>query len=297
MKYNAPNVHERLKNIDTIRYFIRDYFLRIQPWHKLRKICIRYCPIWFNFHDFFFIIYFCQKDVHYESDIVPIFEQWARLDPALRFDTSLRPELFKKMLINFIDNLNRYDRLSMGRCHLEAYNYSDNRSFEKISNEVLAFNHMVHLFIGHVAETFDIFVRTQLPHIKAYNLSLVTNYYHYSNVVYYFWQVFWEVQNGNTETTLEVITERDTYILRIIPGQDQIAMAKDKNDVEKIRKYLLLETPAMVSWLTALNVDGNEVIRRCRVFTQNIRVILNDHAWNRLIRGRCGWERGFWDMG
>jgi hypothetical protein len=296
MLCNASNTKKCLRIVDTIRSYRSNTFWDTKLWLRLLTICRKYWPIGFSFHDFFFIRYFQQKDVHYESDIVAIFREWARLDPALRFDTSLRPELFKKMLINFIDNLNRYDRLSMGRCHLEAYNYSDNRSFEKISNEVLAFNHRVHLFIGHVAETFDIFVRRQLPHIKNYNLSSVTNYYHYSNVVYYFWQVFWEVQNGNPETTLEVITEGDTYILRIIPGQDQIAMAKDKNDVEKIREYLLLETPAIVSWLTALNVDGNEVIRRCRVFTQNIRVILNDHAWNRSIRGRCSWERGFLGM-
>jgi hypothetical protein len=250
-----------------------------------------YCGIFY-----FFIKYIRLQEKHYHNQIRPIFDSWLKIDTSLQFHSSVRERQFDNMFINAIQQIRQPDPKSMARCHLESYRYSDDRSLTNISRQVQFFNERVRVFIYDVYERAHTYIATQLLFMPPYDQTYwsETNYYHYSNIVYYFWLVFWERRNGKHETHLELTQNGNECWIRIKPSAEPIAMTKYKEDAEKLYKYLCERTPNVVDWLNRLEIDRNEVVGHLNTFIQNIESILSEYRWIQSFKGKCIWERQFW---
>jgi hypothetical protein len=202
------------------------------------------------------------------------------------------------MFISAIERIRQLDPESMARCHLESYHYSDDRSLTNISRHVQFFNEMVRVFIYDVYERVHTYIATKLLFMSPYDQTYwsETNYYHYSNIVYYFWLVFWERRNGKNETHLELTQNGNEYHIRIRPSAELIAVTKNGEDAEKLYRYLCERTPDVVDWLNRLETYRNEVIGHYNTFIDNIRFILSEYRWIQSFKGRCVWERRSWGI-
>lgn len=265
--------------------------------HKNRKYCftrwLDYCGCFY-----FFIKYFESQQQHYRDDIIPIFRSWCEIGTPLQFHADFREHQFGNMFIDAINRIRHSDPQLMARCHLESYPYSDDRSLQAISHQVQQFNDRVRVFRHHVYEAVYTYAATQLFLMRPYDQIdwSEKNYYHYSNIVYYLWLVFWERRGGKYETHLELKQNGNEYHIRIIPSAEPIAMTTNKEDAEKFNKYFCDQTPDLVHWLNRLETARNEVVNRYNTFIQNIMSILSEYRWTwvQSIRGRCEWERHFW---
>jgi hypothetical protein len=260
------------------------------------KIAIRFAHIGFNVHDLFFISYFRLRDRHYKKDIIPTFRHWCRVSTGLSPHVQAGQRPFDNMFLNVIQGMQQIDNKSMARCHLQAYHYSDYRSFESLTKEIRRYNDMVQIFINHIAERIEIFLKIELPYLREYKRSEDTqsNYYHYDNILYYFWLVYWDSRDGRIEIKPEIVRYGNTYHLRITG--EPIASSDNEKDVTKLQTFLNESTSDVVDWITRLNDYRNEEIGYYNVFRQNIALILDGLSWNKSLKGKCGWERGFWNL-
>jgi len=289
---NAPKVSNRVRVTNTI-WDIGCY--RFNLLAGPFKIVIRFIQLGFNIHDLFFIRFFKLKDSHYKNDIIPILQHLRNMSTALSPHVDLRSRSFHNMFVNVIQEMQQIDNKSMARCHLQAYHYSDYRAFEIITKDVRRYNDMVQVFINHVTERIELYLKIELPYLRKYSSSeeLQSNYYHYNNIVFYFWLVYWQSRDGKIETQPEIVHYGNAHYLRINTSGEPIASADNDDDIRKLHIFLTTLAPDVVDWLTRLNTYRNEVVGHLNTFIQNIEHILDDHSWNKSIKGTCGWERGF----
>lgn len=264
----------------------------------LYKCFDNYWIVGFNFRDFFFIRYLRQKDNHYDKDLIPVLERWCNQDTNLQFHVSIRAQSFHNMFLNLVHNMRFLDRMSVARDHLYSYDYSDNRSFELLQRNVGIYNNMVGSFVNSFTDDIEIFLKTELPHIRLHKQKEdpQTNFYHYSSILYYFWLVYWQSRNGRQETRLEMVQNGDAHHLKIAPNAEPIASASDKDDVIKLQTFMTNKTPNVIFRLTRLNQYRNEVIEQFTEFKHNIERLLENQAWTRPISGRCRWEQQYFSI-
>lgn len=295
---HASTWKKHLRIVNTVRNFVSNSVLSIRFWIRPTQICIRYWPVWFNFHDLFFIRYFKQKDNHYARDLIPVLKRWCNLSTTLEFHVSLRSQSFRNMFMDIIQTMRYMDHSSVARRHLSGYHYFDYRSFDLLVRDVRRYNDMVRVFINHVTERIEIYLKTELPYLQEYASSndQQSNVYYYSGIVYYFWLVYWQSRDGRHETKPEIIHYGGIHDLRIDPSREPIALADSEDDIRKLQTFLNELTPDVVDWLTRLNHYRNEVIEHYNIFRQNIERILEDQSWTRPVKGRCGWEQQYFSV-
>lgn len=162
----------------------------------------------------------------------------------------------------------------------------------------MIYNGMVMTFINNITEEIDIYLKIQLPYIRQYNPQEdpQSNFYHYSSILYYFWLVFWQSRDGRHETRLETVQYGNSHHLRIGPSGEPIASANYENDIIKLQTFLTNKTPDVINCLTRLNGYRNEAVDQYTVFRHNIERLLENQAWTRPIRGRCKWERQYFNI-
>lgn len=287
------------KKHHTISDTVRNYWYRIRfGWAEFCKYIDRYWIIGFSFHDYFFIRYFKQKDGHYEKDLIPLLDRWCTQDTNLQFHVAIRAQSFHNMFLNMVHNMRFLDRKSVVRNHLYAYHYSDHRSFELLEKNVGIYNNMVGSFINGFTDDIEIFLKTELPHIRRYKQEEdpQMNFYHYSSILYYFWLVYWQSRNGRQETRLGMVEYGNAHHLKIAPSAEPIASANDKDDIIKLQKFMTDNIPDVIFRLTRLNEYRNEAIEQYSVFRQNIELLLQKQAWTRPIKGRCKWEQQYFSI-
>jgi hypothetical protein len=245
-------------------------------WVRFGQIIIRCWPIGFSFHDLFFIRYFKQKDAHYERDLIPVLQRWCNQDTNLQFHPNIRAQSFHNMFLNLIDNMYFFDRNSVARDHLDSYHYSDNRSFELFQKNVGIYNNMVGSFINGFTGDIEIFLKTRLPNIRQYRQeeNPQSNFYHYSNIIYYFWLVYWQSRNGRHETHLEITHYGNAHHLRISTGGEPIASMNSEDDVIRLQTFISNMTTDAIFRLNLLNQYRNETIEQYAVFRQNIEQVV-----------------------
>ncbi|MGH9977338.1 MAG: hypothetical protein ACRD8Z_16130, partial [Nitrososphaeraceae archaeon] len=90
--------------------------------------------------------------------------------------------------LNMIHKMRSLDRNSVARDHLYTYHYFDSRSFELFQKNIGIYNNMVGSFINGITADIEIFLKTKLPYIRQYRQEEdpQSNFYHYSNILYYF---------------------------------------------------------------------------------------------------------------
>jgi hypothetical protein len=202
------------------------------------------------------------------------------------------------MFLNMIRNMHAHDSNSVAQDHLYSYNYSDSRSFELLQKNVEIYNIMVGSFIDGFTGDIEIFLKTELPHIRQYRQDddQQTNFYHYSSILYYFWLVYWQSRDGKHETQLEIVQYGNAHHLRIAPSTEPIASANNKDDIIKLQTFMTNKTPDVIFRLARLSQYRKEVIEQYTVFRQNIEKLLQKQAWTRPIRGRCEWEQQYFNF-
>jgi hypothetical protein len=89
------------------------------------------------------------------------------------------------MFLNVAHSMRFLDPRSVAQDHLYSYHYSDNRSFELLEKNVGIYNNMVGSFINGFTGDIEIFLKTELPHIRRYKQEedLQMNFYHYSSIL------------------------------------------------------------------------------------------------------------------
>jgi hypothetical protein len=289
---------KRLRIVNPIGNRVSNSLFSIEFWIRHAKIFIRYCPCGFNFHDLFFIRYFIQKVSHYKRDVIPVLERWCNLSTTLEFHIALRSESFHNMYVNIIQSMLDLDPRSVARCHLSVYHHSDHRSFDMLDRDVRRYNDMVTVFINHVSERIELFLKSELPYLRQYNQTedQKSNFYHYSNILYYFWLVYWQSRDGRNEVHPQISHYGNADHPRINTGGDPLASSDNMEDIRRLYAFLTTMAPDIIDWLARLNVYRNEVIEYYNVFRHNIEYILDDQSWTHPIRGRCGWERQYFSM-
>jgi hypothetical protein len=265
---------------------------------KLCKCINRYWIVGFSIHGLFFIRYFKQKDEHYERDLIPVLDRWCNQTTNLEFHIPIRAQSFHNMFLNLIHNLSFLDSMSVARDHLSSYHYSDNRSFELLQKTMGIYNNMVGSFINGITADIEVFLKLELPTIRQYRHKEdpKSNFYHYSNILYYFWLVYWQSRDGRQETRLEMIQYGNSHHLRISTSAEPIASADNIEDIVKLQTFMTNKTPSVIFRLTRLNEYRIEATEQYEVFRQNIRLLLEKQAWTRPIRGRCKWEQQYFSI-
>jgi hypothetical protein len=218
------------------------------------------------------------------------------VNTALQYHADFREHQFDNMMIDAIKRIEDSDSQSMAKCHLKSYGYTDDRSLENISEVLLRFNSRVRILKDHLYEAVHSYVGTQLLRIHPYDQTnwSKTNYYHYSNIVHYFWIKSWEQRENKSDIYLDWTQIGSEHSLTIKPSGDPIAKLEYKEDAEKLYNFLLKQTDGITNWLNILETDRIELISRYNTFTTNIARILREYKWTDTIKGRCNWERQFW---
>jgi hypothetical protein len=293
-RLNGSKVSNKFRVIDTIwrvRYHSRNFRSR------LFKIIISFNLIGFSIHDFFFIKYFRLRDNHYKNDIIPTLKQWCNIDTALSPHIQIRLRSFDNLFVNVIKDMLEIDDKSMARCHLESYTYSDVRSFEKLVKSIVQYNNMVQVFINTLMEKVEWHLKLKLPHLQKHNaLCPKENKYYFPNIIYCFWLACLDSLHERVETRTEIVQYGDRHHLRISTTQELMASSENKNDIIALQTFLVDMTPDIIDWFRRLIIYRNEAIEDYNMFRQNIEHILDDHWWNKSLKGTCGWERGFWRL-
>jgi len=182
---NASNRTKHLRIFHSIRNHVRSSLPIVKFWIRPIEIIVRYWPVGFSFHDLFFIRYIKQKDNHYDKDLIPVLQRWCNQDTNLQFHVSIRSQSFHNMFLNVAHSMRFLDPRSVAQDHLYSYHYSDNRSFELLEKNVGIYNNMVGSFINGFTGDIEIFLKTELPHIRRYKQEedLQMNFYHYSSIL------------------------------------------------------------------------------------------------------------------
>lgn len=197
-----------------------------------------------------------------------------------------------------IHNMRFLDQQSVARDHLDSYHYSNNRSFELLQKNVGIYNNMVGSFFNGITDDIEIFLKTRLPNIRQYRQEEEpeSNFYHYQNIIYYFWQTYWESRDGRDETHLQINHYGNAHHLRISTGGEPIASADNEDDIINLQTFMTNMTPNVIFRLTRLNEYRNEAIEQYAAFRQNIELLLQKQAWTRPIKGRCKWEQQYFSI-
>jgi len=197
-----------------------------------------------------------------------------------------------------IDNMRFLDRNSVAQDHLYSYQFSDNRSFELLQKNIGIYNTMIGSFINGFTDDIEIFLKTRLPNIREYRQEEEpkSNFYYYENIIYYFWQTYWESRDGRHKTHLQIDNYGNAHHLKISTGGEPIASMDNENDVNKLQTFLSNMTTHAIFRLNRLNQYRTEAVEQYAVFRQNIRQLLEKQVWTRPIRGRCKWEQQYFSI-
>jgi hypothetical protein len=265
----------------------RNFQLFIWPF----TVAARACEFGFDRNSYFFLKYFKSKNEHYNNDVKPIFEAWSSLGiQPLEFHSSSRGREFENLLITASTDLIQLDPRLMGRSHLASYNTNLNI----ILNRIGEYNQNINNFI----QDFDTKTRQgigkNVPSLQEYDSSLnqQSNFYHFINIPYYIWTEFWEERH---ESEL-VITDYDNRVheLRKLPGKELIARSEDRDTISRLKEYIDNITIDIIDTLSQFKEERNTLVYDFQSFTASVRDVLDNIAWNKPFKGKCGWEKGFW---
>lgn len=190
------------------------------------------------------------------------------------------------------DDLIRSDPKSMGRSHLDGYRTNLNAVLHHINE----FNQKIRAFV----QDFDTRTRqditTIMPSLEDYNSKLdqQSNFYHFVNIPYYLWTKLWE---ESPEAEL-VITDYNNQVheLRMSPGKELLARSENRDNLSKLKKYIDDRTVDTVSTLRQLKEQRNMIVPKFQNFTTSVCGILDNILWNRGLKGKCQWEKGYWSI-
>lgn len=146
-----------------------------------------------------------------------------------------------------------------------------------------------------------------MTHISVYNCVTITlvkveydnvtklrnNYYVLHNIRSYLWTKYWEEE---PKTTLSVIQEGGDYVLASSESPNRLAISDNEWDLQQLKEYLDSITDEYVNSVRAIDSERKTVVSDFNNFKQVVQLIMRDLSWNRLLKGKCGWEKGFFSL-
>jgi hypothetical protein len=270
----------RLGHLGHLRWKLSNYVFN----HFNSKEWINYCGIFY-----FFIKSIEAKQQHYNKDIKPIFTSWSRVTiEPIQYHYGCE-SLFIKHVIGSITDT---DPDNMGRDHLTGYKKWDNSSFDALKRSIDKYNQRVRNLIDEWTSRIKLDINAHVPTIVEYdNVTKVKiNYYSFHNVRDYLWTKFWEEK---PKTTLSIINEGSNYVLASSESPNRLAISDNEWDLKQLKEYLDGTTDEYANSLKEIESERKKVVSEFDAFKQVIKRIMRDLSWNRLLRGKCGWERGF----
>jgi hypothetical protein len=118
-----------------------------------------------------------------------------------------------------------------------------------------------------------------------------SNVYYFGNILYHVWNEFWG-SHGQLAIMQHGVVD---YELIREPGRITIAIA-DRDSLESLRMYLDSYTPNIVEELQNIRSERDDVAIYFHNFAKTIYRVIRDIKWNTPLKGKCGWERGFWSI-
>jgi hypothetical protein len=245
---------------------------------------INYCGIFY-----FFIRSVKAKQKHYDDDIKPIFASWSRItiDP-LEYHYGFESLFIKRV----IDTMVNADPNNMGRDHLSGYKKLNNSSFVELEKSINNYNLKVKNLIDESISKLKLDISVHVPTIVEYDniTKLRNNYYVLHNIRSYLWTKFWEEK---PKTNLSVIQEGGSYVLASSESPNRLATSDNEWDLQQLKEYLDGITNEYVNSVRTIESERKTIVSDFDNFKQVVQLIMRDLSWNRLLRGKCGWEKGF----
>lgn len=161
---------------------------------------------------------------------------------------------FENLFVTTAEILVQIDGKSMGRCHLNSYQYTDDRNIDVVIKHINEYNQKICNYVNE----FDTRVRQEIsmrvPSLEEYRRRQKVNYYHYENIPYYFWQKVFD-DTGNSRLAINSSPDDSLHELRKEPGNDRIAIGSTKDAVSALKEYLDSITEDTVKTLRQLREE------------------------------------------
>ena len=79
-----------------------------------------------------------------------------------------------------------------------------------------------------------------------------------------------------------------------MPGKELIARSEDRDTISRLKEYIDNITIDIIDTLSQFKEERNTLVYDFQSFTASVRDVLDNIAWNKPFKGKCGWEKGFW---